>query len=144
MDDIKPATWLLLGGGGLLAISSFLSWIDVGVSDGGLSTRYTGMQGIFVLLIGVALAGYGAVKAFGGDSVDLPDEVGPISVETMVVALGAAAFLIMFGLQFRESAGIGVTLGWIAAAAATVGAVLEADGSDGLTGGPPKGPPQRF
>jgi hypothetical protein len=144
MNEVRPGAWLLLGGGIVLAISAFLPWFDFGMSDGGLSTSITGIQGVFVLLIGLLIAGYGGVEAFSGESLNLPDEIGPVSVGSLVFTLGVAAFLITFGLQFRDNPGIGVTLGWIASAAATVGAVLEARDGDGFSSGPSGPPPQRF
>lgn len=126
MNDVRPGSWLLLGGGGLLVISTFLDWFSAGpFSENGLNTDLNGFQGIFVLLIGVVLAALGAAKAFGSGSVSIPDSIGPIATDTLVLGLGLAAFLITFGLQFRDSAAIGITLGWIAAAAGTVGAFME-------------------
>lgn len=120
----KPGPLMLMGGGLLAAIGTFLDWRDIlGFSSSGVSTDSAGLQGIFVLLIGLALAAYGAILQFA-PQVDLPDEVLGFTNDQVALTLGFAAFLIAFGFQFADFTGPGVFLSWIGAAVAVVGAVL--------------------
>lgn len=126
MNDLRPGTMALLGGGVLLAIGTILKW-HTGIT--GISTDAHGLQGIFCLIIGVAVAGTVAAKAFGGKDV-LPADILGFSPNQMYLKLGFAAFIISFGLQFAVTTEIGLLLSWIGAAAIVVGAVLEDKAGD--------------
>lgn len=127
----------------MLFISVFLPWISAGSGDfkfteNGLSTDFApGLLGIWCLLIGGAIAVLVALSTFG--NVNLPDRVLGFSWNQIYFMLGFAAFLITFGEQFRESAGFGVLLGWIASAVIVAGAFMEmqSEGSNSNTGGMP-------
>jgi hypothetical protein len=114
---------MLIAGGAVLLISSFLKWHDISISDGGLSTDWHGLQGIFCLLIGGAIAVLAALQTFG--NVNLPPRVLGFTWAQLYLMFGLAAFLITFGLQFSESVGFGVTLGWISSAVIVAGAFME-------------------
>ncbi len=137
-DDIKTSTIMLIAGGTVLLISTFLDWLDAGpFSQSGWSTDAFGLSGIFVAVIGVAVAGGTVATKFAG--VSLPDEIIGFSRDQLHLALGFAAFLITFGLQFGNSSGIGVLIGWIASAVIVAGAYLDiqASGSDAAPAAPP-------
>ena len=135
MDNgIKPSTIMLIGGGAVLLISTFLDWFGSGsFGENGWETRGAGLLGIFLAAIGVVVAVGVALTTFG--DVSLPDAVVGLSRNQVYLALSFAAFLITFGLQFADFTKFGITLGWIAAAVMTVGAVMEeqADTSGGPT-----------
>lgn len=134
--QIKPSTIMLIAGGGLLFISTFLPWTDVaGSSDSGLSTDLLGIQGLFCLLIGGAVAVLVALKTFAG--VSLPDRILGFSWNQLFMAFGLGAFLIAFGRQFGEFTGIGVLLAWIAAAVIVAGAYMEEAGVGSGGSAPP-------
>ena len=119
----------------MLFISSFLPWVKVGsFSESGLSTDFApGLLGIWCLLIGGAIAVLVALSTFG--NVNLPDRVLGFSWNQIFLMLGFAAFLITFGEQFRENAGIGILLGWIASAVIVAGAFMELQGESKSSGG---------
>ncbi len=128
---------MMLGGGALLFISSFLNWFKLGpFSQSGLDTDITGLQGIVILLIGAGVAAVAAIRAFASDSVKLPEAIVGLTLNQVILILGFAAFLMMFGLQFADNTSIGVVLGWIAAAVIVAGAVME-DRSPAAGSAPP-------
>ncbi len=126
MGNMKPGALMMLGGGALLFISSFLNWFKFGpFSQSGLDTDITGLQGIVILLIGAGVAAVAAIRAFAGDSVTLPDAVLGLTLNQVILVLGFAAFLMMFGLQFANNTSVGVVLGWIAAAVVVAGVIVD-------------------
>jgi hypothetical protein len=122
-NNPSAARIMLIAGGAVLLISSFLDWRDTFSSDSGVSTDITGLQGIFCLLIGAGIAAVAALQTFG--NVNLPDRLIGFSWNQLFLILGFSAFLITFGLQFAEATAFGVTLAWIASAVIVVGAFLE-------------------
>src|SRR5688572_21884716 len=125
---------MMIAGGALLFIASFLDWKDVEVwSNGDL----VGLQWLFTLVIGAGIAVLAALMAFA--NVNLPSRVLGFSWLQLFAALGFAAFLITFGQQFAEEPGIGVLLGWIGAGVATAGAIWElmSEGAGARHGAPP-------
>ncbi len=123
---------MLIAGGALLFIASFLKWRDFfgGSGEGGLSTSVTGLQGIFCLLIGGAIAVLVGLQTFG--NINLPARVLGFSWSQLYLMFGLAAFLITFGLQFADQVAFGITLGWIASAVIVAGAFMELQ-SEGRT-----------
>jgi hypothetical protein len=123
-NGIKPPTIMMIGGGVVLFIASFLDWQgegDFGVN--GWETDFYGLQGIFVAIIGAIVAIGVALTTFGNAS--LPDSVLGLRRNQVYLVLGVAAFLITFGLQFAQSTQFGIILGWIGAAVMTAGAFME-------------------
>jgi hypothetical protein len=115
---------MLIAGGAVLFISSLLNWRDSRLtSSSGLATDYTGLQGLWVLLIGAGIAVLVALQTFA--NVNLPARVIGFTWNQLYMVFGLAAFLITFGLQFADRVAFGVTLGWIAAAVVVAGAFLE-------------------
>lgn len=125
-NNPTPGKIMLMVGGAVLFIASFLKWRDTFVSEGGLSTDLTGLQGIWCLLIGGAIAILVALQTFAGTN--LPARVLGFTWNQLYLTFGIAAFLITFGLQFAESVAFGVTLGWIASAVVVAGAFMELQG----------------
>ncbi len=134
-NQLKPGTIMLLAGGAVLAVSTFLDWAGVGdFGFNGWEIDAFGFQGIFVFLIGVAVAGSVAAKTFGG--MKLPARIVGLSHNQLYMALGLAGFLITFGLQFAQNSKFGLTLGWIASAVVVAGAFMESQ-SEATAGSKP-------
>lgn len=93
----QNASYLMIGGGALLAIGSFLPWIDVlGVTANG----FEGGDGWFVLLGGLALLAAGVMSMRGQDIKWL----GPVGL----VVGGGVAILNYFDISDAiDSAGVG-------------------------------------
>lgn len=120
-NQLKPSTIMMIGGGAVLFIASFLDWRDFGGI--GSNTDFIGLQWLFTLLIGAGVAALVALSAFA--NVKLPEQILGFSLTQLYAALGLAAFLITFGQQFAEQPGAGIILGWIGAGVLTGGAVWE-------------------
>ncbi len=138
-NQLKPGTIMLIAGGAVLAVSTFLTWFDVGDGFNGWETDFFGFQGIFVFLIGAAVAVAVALKSFAGTQ--LPARVLGFTLNQLFMALGLAAFLITFGQQFGDERGFGVILGWIASAVVIAGAFMEGQGDSAA---PSNRPPTTF
>ena len=117
----------MLGGGVVLLIASFLDWQSLGPFSANAWDR--GLFGFFLLVIaGVAIA-VSAIGAFA-PQVALPDQVLGFTMTQLVTALGAAAFLMSFGLLFQfEGFQIGSILAVLASAAIVAGGVMDAGGT---------------
>lgn len=129
MDNMKPSQLMVIGGGILLFISTFLAWASFGSGDfsssaSGWETSLWGFQGIFVAIIGALIGGAGILKATG-NAANMPDKVLGLDHDQLHLALAFAAFLITFGRQFGDNTGIGIALGWIAAAVIIAGVIME-------------------
>lgn len=130
--SFTPTRVLLLVGGVGMAVAAFLSWapnaqtFDV---DGNLleSRRVTGwdlgMLGLWQVIIGVLIA---LIAVAGMTGVRLPDQVFGFDFLQALVVLAAPVLLWNFGLQFDDVfGGIGLFIGWVAAAIAIGGAEVE-------------------
>jgi hypothetical protein len=131
MDNLKPSAIALLGGGGLLFISSFLKWRG---DQSGISFDAAGLQGLICLVIGAAVVILVAMANFGGRTTEL--SVGGLTTNDVYLTLGLTAFLITFGLQLADSAKFGLFVGWVGAAAIIVGAFMDSR-SDSTATTPP-------
>lgn len=120
MNDLKPGPILMLGGGVLLLLSSFLDW---GPGTSGFETDAFGLLGILTLLIGVGAAGIGGATAFA-PQVKLPSQILGFTIAQFVGALSFSAFIWLFAFQFSEFSEIGISLGWIGAVVAIAGAIV--------------------
>jgi len=144
-QDIKPSTIMLIAGGAVLLISTFLAWFSIGsgsfgASSSGWSTEYFGLSGIFVAIIGLVVATATALTTF--TDVKLPTDIVGFTREQVYCILGLAAFLITFGLQFGSTTGIGILLGWIASAVIVAGAYIEMQAAGASAA--PAAPPSQF
>ena len=79
-----------------------------------------------------------AIQAFF-PQVGLPDRMVGYTQTQLIMVLGTASFLTTFGLQFRNSVGVGILIAWIGAALIIVGAVLQMRA--GAASPPPASPP---
>ncbi len=131
MDNLKPSAIALLGGGGLLFISTFLKWRG---DQTGISFDSAGLQGLICLVIGAGVVILVAMANFGGKSIEL--NVGGLTTNDVYLTLGITAFVITFGLQLADSAKFGIFLGWVGAIAIMVGAFMESR-SDSTSTTPP-------
>lgn len=120
MNDLRPGAITLLAGGAVLFISTFLDWRP---NTSGVSTDAMGLQGLFCMAIGAAVVLLVGVNAFGGRDL-LPHGLVGFTTNQLFLALGFAAFLMTFGLQFARFTEFGVLIGWVSAAAVVVGAIL--------------------
>lgn len=153
-SDIKPSTIMLIAGGAVLAISTFLDWAEIGFNidfddvfggspDLGVSgweNDAWGLFGIFVFLIGVAVAGGVAAQQFAG--VKLPEKILSFDHNQLHFMLGMIAFVPLFGFFLGGPSEIGVLLGFIAAAVIVAAAVMDMRAADGDAGG--GGAPTQF
>jgi len=140
-QDIKPSTIMLIAGGAVMLLSTFLAWLDTGFGSlSGWSTDAYGLTGIFVALIGIIIAGGTAATTFA--NVSLPDDILGFTRDQIYCMLGLSAFLITFGLQFGSSTGIGILLGWIASAVVVAGAFMNIQAAG--AGATPAAPPSQF
>jgi len=140
-QDIKPSTIMLIAGGAVLLISTFLNWYSSGpFSVNGWDTDAAGLTGIFVALIGVTVAGGVVASEFA--NVSLPDQVLGFTRNQIYCMLGFSAFLITFGRQFGPNSSIGILLGWIASAVVVAGAYIEMQAAG--AGAAPAAPPSQF
>jgi hypothetical protein len=138
-NDIKPSTIMLIAGGAVLVLSTFLDWISFfGAGVSGWNTDTSGILGILVAVIGLAIAVGVGLRQFS--SVEIPDQVLGFDSNQLHLVLGFSTFLITFGLQFRSGAGIGVLLGWISSAVIVAAAIIDTRAAD--TGGAT--PPTQF
>jgi hypothetical protein len=132
--DIKPSTIMLIAGGAVMLLSTFLDWVSEGpFGANAWDTDFFGLHGIFVAIIGLSIGGGVAAKQFG--NVSMPDKILGFDHDQLHLALGLSAFLIAFGVQFREGAAIGVLLAWVSAAVIIAAAIMDmkASGADTAT-----------
>ena len=127
-NEIKPTTIMLIAGGAVMLLSTFLDWVSFGSGDfkigaNAWETDGFGLQGIFVAIIGLAIGGGVAARQFG--NVSMPDKILGFDHDQLHLVLGFAAFLIAFGLRFREGAAIGVLLAWASAAVIVAAAIMD-------------------
>ncbi len=128
--DMKPPAMMRLGGGALLFIGSFLDWY--GASEGGFSfgasgtdTDFNGLQGIFALVIGLAIATVAGLRAFA-PQVKLPTDVAGFSLDKLLYMLAIAVFFMCFGGLFLSAGALGPKIGLFLC---TIGAALAVVGS---------------
>lgn len=135
MNNMKPSQLMILGGGVLLLIGSFLDWFSVGPFDANAyDTDFFGLQGILILILSVELIGVAAVKAFA-PQVNLPERLLGYSLAQLTTVAAVAAFLTTFGQWFRDNSAFGVFLAGIGAAVALAGAVWEQQNPAAASGG---------
>lgn len=129
--EVKPSALMQIAGGALLFIGSFLDWWGFdSFGFSGTDTDVNGLQGLFALVIGAAIAVVAALSAFA-PQVNLPQRVAGFSLDRLLLMLAFSAFLMSFGAIFWDidpiGPKIGIHLSWIGAAVATVGYFLESN-----------------
>lgn len=110
----------MLGGGVVVVLGTILNW---GPEISGLNTDINGFFGILALLMGIAMAAVGGIKAFS-PTTTLPEEFLGMSLGQWMFAAAFAVFLGSFSLITEDGTKIGVHLTWLGAAVAAVGAIL--------------------
>jgi hypothetical protein len=138
-SDIKPSTIMLMGGGAVLLLGTFLDWVSVGsgsfsIGANAWDTDFFGLLGIVAALIGLVIGGGVAARQFG--NVNLPSLPFGFTHAQAHIVLSLFALIITIGFVVRGDVGIGLWLSTLAAIAMMVGAVMEA-GSDSDAATPP-------
>ena len=124
MNNVKPSTIMLIAGGAVLFISTFLDWISDGsFSVNGWETDFFGFHGIFVAVIGLVIGVSVALTQF--TEVSMPDKIVGMGHDQLHLALGFAAFLITFGYILVDDVAIGLHLGWISAAVIVAASIMD-------------------
>ena len=128
--DLTPSTVMLIAGGAVLFIATFLDWasFDGGgfIDDFGFNaweTSIFGLLGIFCAIIGVTVAAGVAATTFGG--VVTPQKILSFTQDQLLLILSSMALLITLGVFFRGDVGIGLILALLASISMTVGAFIE-------------------
>ena len=130
MDNLKTTQIMLMVGGLVLLASTFLAWRDFGAGTwSGWETDFSGLQGIFVALIGLAIGGGVAAQAFS--DVSLPDSILGLDHNQLHLSLGFTAFIVTFGQQFASNTGVGILLGWLGSAAIIAAAIMDMREAEG-------------
>ncbi|MEM9519585.1 MAG: hypothetical protein AAGA37_09715 [Actinomycetota bacterium] len=136
MDNLKTTQIMALIGGAVLFLATFLPWFDTPLgSTNAWETEFFGLKGLFVAVIGLAIAGGIGAQAFGG--VTLPERIVGLEHPQIHLTLGFGAFLITFGQQFASNPGVGVLLGWIASAVIVASSMMDMRAA-------PASPPTQF
>jgi len=125
LDTSNPGPLLMLGGGVLTALGSVLKWRGFGFGSdiSGLSFDNMGLFGLLVLVIGLALAAIGGIRAFAPDT-SLPESIAVFTLDQALFILAVTVFLWSFALISATAVKVGVHLTWIGAAIAAVGLAL--------------------
>lgn len=131
-SDLKPSTIMLIGGGAVLLLGTFLDWVSVDggdfIGDFGANawdTDFFGLLGIVAALIGLVIGGGVAARQFG--NVNMPSMPFGFSHEQIHIVLSLFAVIITIGFVIRGDVGIGLWLSTLAAIVMVVGAVMEAN-----------------
>jgi len=143
-NDIKPSTMMLIGGGIVLLLGTFLDWFSVDggeffgdLSANGWDTDLFGLLGIVCAAIGLIIGGGVAARQFG--NVNMPTPPMGFSHAQLHIMLSLMAAVITIGFVFRGEVGIGLWLSTVAAIVMVVGSVMEdKEGSSEAT------PPTQF
>ncbi len=139
-NNVKPSTIMLIAGGAVLFISTFLDWASFG--SGSFSVGINawdvdgfGFLGIFCAAIGVIIGGGVAASNFG--NVSLPDRMLGFNHDQVHFILSSFALLTTVGFLFRGDVGIGLILGLIASGVMVAGAFMDMQGAGGNADAPP-------
>lgn len=136
MNQVRPSSILLLVGGIVLAVSSFLDWQAVEAGPGVVVTNTAwdfGMLGLFQTIIGVYVAVVGLLGVLGkADTLSQPAAFG-MSMHQLAGSLAMAATLWGFALNFEDGARVGALFTWVAGAVSLLGAVIGSLGMDRIS-----------
>lgn len=131
MNGMRPGAIAVLAGGVALLISSFLDWR--GPFSIWESTIF-GLTGFFVFVIAAAAIAVAAIRAFA-PQVKLPEQLLGMTLNQLLVGLGAAVTILAFSTLFADQgAKIGTILGLLAGGAITAGAYMENQAGDRSSG----------
>lgn len=129
-SDIKPTTIMLMAGGAVLLLGTFLDWVSVGsFGANAWDTDYFGLLGIVAALIGVVIGGGAAATQFAG--MTLPSMPFGFTHAQVHIMLSLFAAIITIGFFIRGDVGVGLWLSLLASIVMVVGAVMEANAGAG-------------
>lgn len=139
-NNVKPSTIMLIAGGAVLFISTFLDWFSVG--EGGFSFGANawevdafGLLGIMCAAIGILIGGGVAASNFG--NISMPDRMLGFNHDQVHFILSTFAFLITVGFLFRGDVGIGLILGLLASGVMVAGSFMDMQAESGGAEAPP-------
>lgn len=129
-SDLKPSTMMLIGGGVVLLLGTFLDWVSFGSGDFSVGanawdTDFFGLHGIIAAVIGLVVGGGVAARQFG--NVDMPSPPLGFTHAQLHIVLSLIAVVITVGFVVRGDVGIGLWLGTIAAIVMLVGSIMESN-----------------
>lgn len=135
-SNMKPSTIMLIGGGVVLFISTFLDWVSVSrFGANAWDTDLFGLLGIFCAVIGIVIGGGIAASEFG--NVSMPDKMIGFGHDQIHLILSTFALLITFGFIVRGDVGIGLILGLLASGVMVAGSFMDMQASGGNGDTPP-------
>jgi hypothetical protein len=160
-SKLKPSDWLVGGGTVVFLIALFLPWYKAevdGFGGGSVNGWSYFLFGIIPLIL-LAFATVASVVPKLTDSEIVPDPVGPLPrAQAVLIAAGAAAVIVLLRILIKDdgdvpsilqdeidiSRGIGLFLGFLAAAAAAAGAFMKFQDKEEIGSGPSSAPPTPF
>lgn len=161
LSKLKPSDWLLGGGTVVFLIAMFLPWYKAevaGFEGGSVSGWDYFLFGIIPLLLLIAATVVSVVPKLV-DGMNVPDPIGPLpKAQAVLIAAGLAALLVLLRILIKDdgdvpdlfddqidiSRGIGLFLGFLAAAAAAAGAFMKFQDKDDAIGPGSNTPPTPF
>jgi hypothetical protein len=129
VDKSQHGPLLMLAGGGLMAISTFINWRN---DEAGLGNALFGLLGLLTLVFALAIIAVGAIRLADSD-LKLPQSVAGFSVEQLVTIMAVAVLVPTFGSLSGERVNGGLHLAWLGAALAAAGGLLAARNSESMT-----------
>ena len=120
----RPSVWMLLAGGAVLFLGTFLDWFGSGgFGFNAWETEYFGFLGIFVALMGLATAVGVGLSTFGGQK--LPANVLGFTINQIYLMFGFTCSVVTLGFVFAGEVKFGLILALLGSAAMLVGAFME-------------------
>jgi hypothetical protein len=161
LSKLKMTDWLVGGGTLVFLISMFLPWYEAeveGFGSGSVNGFDYALFGWIPLLLLLAAAAALVLPKLA-DGVKVPERIGPLPrTQAALIAAALAAVLVLLRIVIKDdgdvpsilddqvdiSRGIGLFLGFLAAAAVTAGAFLKYQGKEDGPSSSPSAPPTPF
>ena len=154
-SKLKPGDWLIGGGTLVFLISMFLPWYKAeagpfSVSASGWDYELQGWFPLLLLIAATVLVVLPKLQAEHEDARDdRPGDPPPGGADRRGLAMALVLLRLIIkdgddGPGFEINRGIGLFLGFLAAAAATAGAYMKYSGKEPETAGPGSGPATPF
>ena len=130
---LSPADIVILAGGAVMLIGSFLAFYTIGgsISDNAWSSGLFGIATV-VVLCGVVMAGQVGLSKLA-TNVNVPDHVLGLTWDQVHLALGFQATIMMLAYLVQNHAGAGLGIGFwfmlLSAIALFVGAIMRVTGA---------------
>ena len=123
-SDIKPSTIMLIAGGAVMALSTFLDWFGSDFGDASAwETEIFGLFGIVVFVIGIAIGGGVAAQQFG--NVKMPDMPLGFTHDQIHFILGLVVFVPTISYFLGGPNGIGILLAFVSAGVIIAGSIMD-------------------